>query len=177
MTGGELWLPVVGYEGLYEVSNFGAVRSLGRRMTTVDGRTRIYPPRPVRGWLANTGYPTASLSRDGVKRKHTIHMLVAVAFLGPRPTPKHVVCHHDGTRDNNRLENLRWDTQSANLRDAVRHGTHYWAAKMECPKGHSYSPENTYTHQGRRACRACNRLPIRAARKRQKRQQARGVVA
>jgi hypothetical protein len=167
----ETWLPIVGYEGLYEVSSLGALRSLGRQMTTIDGRRRTYPPRQVRGWLAQTGYPMVTLSRDGVKRKFTIHTLVAIAFLGPRPTPKHVACHNDGTRDNNHLVNLRWATQSDNLRDAVRHGTHHWANKTHCPKGHAYSPENTYVSKaGRRACRACNGPRLAEYKRRQRRE-------
>jgi hypothetical protein len=58
----------------------------------------------------------------------------------------------------NRLENLRWDTPSANQLDSVRNGTHRLARVTHCPKGHPYSPENTYNHpSGGRICRTCRR--------------------
>jgi hypothetical protein len=153
----EQWLPIPGYEGAYEVSSHGRVKSYAREP---GGRV-------LSGWIASNGYPTVSLSRplDG-KRKRTIHTLVALAFLGPRPTTNHLVCHYDGAKTNNHVNNLRWATQSDNLRDAVRHGTHHWASKTHCPKGHPYSDENTYTYKGRRACRACNRPRLAAYKRR-----------
>jgi len=96
----ERWLPVVGYEGLYEVSDLGRVRSL----RPPRGR-----PRVAKGGRTSRGYLAASLS-DPRKRKATprpVHHLVLEAFVGP--CPRGWLCYHrDGDIANNRLDNLYW---------------------------------------------------------------------
>lgn len=72
--------------------------------------------------LDDDGYPIAHLHRDGRGRTIAVHRLVAAVFLGPRPD-KAEVCHRDGTRDNNRVDNLRWGTSIENKADMIRHGT------------------------------------------------------
>jgi hypothetical protein len=72
--------------------------------------------------LANkSGYPVVSI-RVARPRTRTVHRLVALAFLGPPPTPKHEVCHGDKGSSSNHVGNLRWDTHKENCRDTVRHG-------------------------------------------------------
>lgn len=112
----EKWKPVLGYEGLYEVSNFGRVRSLPRN--TTKGK--------VRGLSSHTfGYPQVLLSKDGNKSMRTVHQLVLEAFIGPRP--KDMECRHlDGSPTNNNLKNLKWGTSSENKKDMVSHGTAMW---------------------------------------------------
>ncbi len=112
------WRPVVGFEGLYEVSADGQIASLSSRLgkSAVPRRLRLRPAVKPAGYLA------VSLSRAHVARQYTVHFLVAHAFLGPRPSPRHVVCHGDGDPTNNRLENLRWDTWEGNEADKRRHG-------------------------------------------------------
>lgn len=117
----EIWLPVVGYEGLYEVSNMGRVKSMGR--TTRTGQ--VFPPRMLvcsidRG---GAGYRFTRLSLDGVVKKVNVHVLVLEAFVGPRPSPGHEACHDDGDKTNAALSNLRWDTATSNQADRWRHGT------------------------------------------------------
>jgi hypothetical protein len=68
------------------------------------------------------GYPRVTLYRKGKSRVHSVHCLVLDGFIGPRPKGMHA-CHNDGTRDNNRLDNLRWDTRVANEKDKIAHGT------------------------------------------------------
>ena len=120
----EEWLPVVGYEGLYEVSNMGRVRSLKRtveRQASTGSSTHRYP---VAGKLLalrpdRTGfYRSVGLCKNGVQRQHLVHSLVLTAFCGPRP-PGHVGCHGSLGSRNNTLPNLRWDTKSANARDPI----------------------------------------------------------
>lgn len=140
----ETWLPIPGWEGYYEVSTDGRVRSLraaGRELTRS---------------LSSSGYLTVTLSRDGSSGTRTVHSLVAEAFIGPRPEGQHV-CHNDGTRTNNAASNLRYDSPSANLLDAVAHGTHALLNRTHCPHGHEYTEANTYRQPGRssRFCRAC----------------------
>lgn len=115
----EIWLPVVGYEGLYEVSNKGRVLSL----TRATGHHAKRSPRILRLKTCRAGYKSAGLWRDGVARYHGVHVLVLTAFHGPKPHRDMECAHNDGSRDNNIPSNLRWDTKTGNLRDKIRHGT------------------------------------------------------
>lgn len=118
----ERWLPVVGYEKFYEVSNKGRVRSLPRDKRNGVGTSyrikgRILKPSPcIRG-----GYPCVNLCMLGTKRFTPIHQLVAEAFLGPRP-PEMDVAHFDGDHCNNCDDNLRYATRAENCADRIRHG-------------------------------------------------------
>jgi hypothetical protein len=149
----EEWRPVVGYEGLYEVSSLGRVKSLSRVVRKGDSH-RSVTERILRPGLHQRGYQTVSLWHNGKKSKRNIHQLVLAAFRGVCPEGQ-VACHNDGNPANNWLDNLRWDTQSNNLRDEVTHGTHPWATKTHCPRKHEYTPENTRTYRGKRHCRKC----------------------
>jgi NUMOD4 motif/HNH endonuclease len=148
----ERWKPVVGYEGYYEVSDLGRVRSLRHR----------WGPRPVPLVLKPQSRPSGHLhvslygySKNGSTQ--AIHHLVLEAFVSPCPEGFEG-CHGDGDPANNALGNLRWDTRSANVQDALRHGTQWQVAKTHCPKGHPYDEENTYIRAGgRRGCKACSR--------------------
>ena len=115
----EQWMPVVGYEGLYEVSNWGRVKSLERR-APVSGRPireRILKPSN------RNGYSRVNLSKDGVATDCHVHRLVAAAFIGPVPSGL-IVCHRSANRADNRLVNLRYGTYSKNNGlDRVRDGT------------------------------------------------------
>lgn len=117
----ETWLPVPGYEGRYEVSSLGGIRSLG--WMRHDGRHPI-KPRVLTPFVdvTSTGYLYANLCIDGRAKKIAVHTLVLLAFVGPRPAGT-VCCHGDGNRANPRLENLRWDTYKGNSADSIRHGT------------------------------------------------------
>src|SRR5690242_190605 len=114
----EQWRPVVGYEGAYEVSDHGRVRSLMREVPAGQrGGTRLVPGRLLVAPLGRNGYRQVTLRR----RTHLVHALVATAFLGERP-PGLEVCHNDGDSENNAVANLRYDTVSENRLDTVRHG-------------------------------------------------------
>jgi len=105
----EQWKPVSGYEGLYEVSDQGQVKSLR------SGKL-------MRLSVANTGYMQLKLSgKCGPQLKH-VHRLVLEAFVGPCPE-KMEGCHANGNRQDNKLSNLRWDTRKGNMADASKHGT------------------------------------------------------
>lgn len=116
----EVWQPVVGYDGFYEVSDAGRVRSIDRVFIRADGqregrRGRVLTPTP-----AGSGYPSVTLR---LGRRRTIHILVCEAFHGARPTPSHEVAHFDGDKTNNCADNLRWATHSENVGDSHRLGT------------------------------------------------------
>ncbi len=103
------------------------------------------------------GYPGVSLTREGRKFSRYVHLLVAVAFIGPRPRPELDCCHGDGDPWNARADNLRWDTKSANALDKIVHGTMPQLRNAACPQGHLYDGANLYRWQGNRArgCQSC----------------------
>jgi len=117
----ERWLPVVGYEGFYEVSDAGRVRSVTRTIRYSDGRVRTYPSA-IRKSQTSAYYLTIDLKRNGKKQKYCIHALVAESFIGPRPIGKQVA-HNDGNGFNGFLKNIRYATPVENDADKIRHGT------------------------------------------------------
>lgn len=136
-----------GYEGLYEVSSLGRVRSQARP------RTRGGLLKPFKN--KKQGYPTVGLCKFGVKQVVRVHVLVAETFLGPRP-PGSEVRHLDGNPGNPAASNLAYGTRSQNLLDMRAHGTHHNGKKTHCPQGHPYDEVNTYWWQDRRHCRTCH---------------------
>lgn len=152
----ERWLPVAGYEGRYEVSSLGRVRSTPRITTARDGRVYRHRGR-ILSPAANTesGRLYVNLSRQGSCRTFAVHRLVIETFAGPCPDGMEC-CHDNGDCTDNRLVNLRWDTHSANIHDKVRHGNHMFANRTHCPAGHPYSTGNTYVWgKGGRSCLTC----------------------
>lgn len=116
----EIWKDVVGYEGLYEVSNKGNVRSLGRVVRDSIGRVRNIKPRTMSpsvkksGGRDDIGYLEVRLTIDKHnKRNFLVHRLVAESFL-ENPDNKPTVNHKDGDKHNNNLDNLEWATYSEN---------------------------------------------------------------
>ena len=105
----EIWKPIPGYEGKYEVSDQGRIRSFRRN---------------PKGYLLKPGrMPEGHLSVSlGRKNSQCVHKLVLLAFVGLAPDG-HECCHNNGNPADNRLENLRWGTRSENIKDAVKHGT------------------------------------------------------
>jgi hypothetical protein len=121
----ESWKPVVGYEGLYEVSSAGGVRRL--RPANRGG----IGPQFIQ--LNSCGYPSCKLTKGGVRRYTTVHKLVMAAFVGPRPDRREVN-HKNGIRHDNRLENLEYVSHSENLRHAVRIGLYPVGDEHPCSK-------------------------------------------
>lgn len=160
----EVWKDIVGYEGLYEVSNLGRVKSLPRTSRFTRNGKEVQRAVRGRGLVATakqSGHLLMDLYKEGKRRTWQVHTLVLTAFVGPCPDGMECL-HRDGDPTNNRVENLRWGTSSQNRLDSVRHGTHNNARKTHCPSGHEYTTENTYTYpDGRRDCRTCRRLRTR----------------
>lgn len=153
----ERWLPIPGYEGYYEVSDLGRVRSLDRWTTDRLGRRRFRRAQVLTpNFNSYTGRYYVNLCRDAVPRTRPIYRLVIEAFRGPRPDGMEA-CHSDGDCTNDRLSNLRWDTVSENRRDTVRHGNHVQANKTHCPHGHALVRPNLVPSHPGRLCLACNR--------------------
>ncbi|AOE44967.1 HNH endonuclease [Gordonia phage Twister6] len=157
----EEWRPVVGWEGFYEVSDHGQVRSIDRtvvvRCTDKADHTRTYRGQVLVGGRLPSGHRYVNLRRPGAPRARStlVHQMVAEAFIGPRPAGSEVR-HFDGNPDHNHASNLRWGTRSEQRRDDVRNGVHLHARKTHCPRNHPYDEENTYRPPtGGRECRAC----------------------
>lgn len=154
----EQWLPVPDYEGYYEVSDHGNVRSVDRVVNRWHGEIAIAGV-PLSPALSKVGqYPFVALSREGKQKSHKVHRLVLEAFVGPCPEGMEA-CHWDDDKTNNHLSNLRWASKSENMHDRVRNGRHYQAVKTHCHRGHEFTPENTIIKgSGTRGCRECVRL-------------------
>ena len=157
----EAWKAIPGYEGLYEVSDLGRVRSLDRMIKLHHGGEYRRKGR-IRKLVANNdGYLNVALSKEGEQRLYKVHRLVLEAFVG-QPKEEQEACHNNGDRSDNRLSNLRWGTKKENMADIKKHGRNYWLNRTRCKHGHEYTPENTYMHpNGARICRTCNRKAAR----------------
>lgn len=121
----EEWRDVVGYEGFYQVSNKGRVRTVSRTVYRKNGSPHTVAERILRSWGMGKGqHQFVGLYKvPGERAKITaVHRLVLESFVGPCPNNMEC-CHGDGNAKNNELSNLRWDTRSENQLDSVRHGT------------------------------------------------------
>lgn len=157
----EEWRSIPSYEGYYEASSLGRIRSLDRAVPAKDGRTINFRGQIINPHADKTGRRRVVLSQPGRNpRSATVHRLVLEAFVGPCPDGMEC-CHYDDDPSNNRIENLRWDTHSANQRDLVRNGRDHNASKTHCPRGHEYSAENTYRTRAGRDCKECSRAARR----------------
>lgn len=113
----EMWKPIRGYEGCYEIGSLGRVKSLAR----IASNGHILPEKILKARYMTNGYLAAMLWKNGSPHTVTVHRLVLEAFVGPRPPGKEAL-HSDGDRSNASLSNLRWGTKEENLADKKRHG-------------------------------------------------------
>lgn len=117
----ETWKPVLGYEGHYEVSDLGRVRSTDTRINLASGRTRVRKGRVLAEQWTNRRYASISLARDGETNGARVHRLAAVAFV-ENPNSADEVNHIDGDRRNNAASNLEWVTRAQNNDHAISSG-------------------------------------------------------
>jgi hypothetical protein len=160
----ESWLPVVGYEGLYEVSNQGRVRSLTRIVFKSNGRRQTVHGRILKAYNQN-GYIIVHLRTNQVDVKAGVHRLVCEAFNGPA-LPGQVTRHRDGTRNNNVPNNLCWGFPVDNTQDMIAHGRHVQARKTHCPCGKPYDITEFEQGKQHRRCATCKRYYSRLRQKR-----------
>lgn len=109
----EEWRDVVGYEGYYEVSNMGRVRSIGRYVKTAWGFRFKQPHIMSENIHPITGYHMVCLAKDGAKRTYMVHRLVAFAFIA-NPENKPQINHKNENKSDNRSANLEWMTAKEN---------------------------------------------------------------
>lgn len=149
------------YHEFYEISNLGGARSLPRVTRGRNGSERTAPGKLLAKRVnPRSGYVQYVLSVRGKVTYEYAHSLVLEAFVSPRPSGMDS-CHWNGVRDDNRLENLRWDTRTGNFADKIRHGTSRgWKSEAtHCPSKHPYAGENLKirTYDGARICVECSR--------------------
>jgi len=113
MTSPEVWKPVPGYEGIYEISNFGKVNSIK------DGERF---PRKLNATTHYTSFSAKKLPEHKSQKSFYIHRLVAQVFIGPRPEGC-IIRHLDGDRRNNHVSNLAYGTKEENVADTIAHGS------------------------------------------------------
>lgn len=136
----ETWVPIK-QDPRYEVSDSGRIRN-----------EQGYIKKP---YARPNGRVYVNLYVDGVRKSFGVHSIVLESFTGPRPDGMEA-CHGNGKPSDNRLENLRWDTHAANIRDSLDHGTHHQANKELCKFGHQLSGTNVkIDSKGHRKCRSC----------------------
>lgn len=122
----ERWEPIIGYEGLYEVSDMGRVRSLDRVSTNGSQRAgRALTP-------TGAEHLHVTLSLGGKKVQPLVHRLVLESFVGPCPAGK-IGLHWDDNPKNNKLSNLRWGTYASNMSDSYRNGIRPPAGALDEP--------------------------------------------
>ena len=114
----EHWRDIAGYEGLYQVSDFGDVRSLGRWVNGMNDSKRFVKCRVLKPQKDGGGYLIVSLYKDGKIKTHTVHRLVAEAFI-PNPENLTEINHIDEDKTNNVVTNLEWCNRKYN----INHGT------------------------------------------------------
>jgi hypothetical protein len=132
MSNQEVWKDVIGWEGFYQVSSSGRVRSVDRVITQKSRwgvQNRLMRGKILKVFSCTNGYLSVALSRPGKKPKSDlIHRLVAFSFHGYPPVG-HQVCHNNGIKTDNRAINLRWDSCKSNHADKVTHGTDFRSEK------------------------------------------------
>lgn len=114
----EEWKPVIGYKGLYEVSNFGRVKSLFYKRVKCNEHKIL----KLTNMKKSDGYAHVYLYKNGIKQQKRVNVLVLEAFTGKRPKG-YEAAHEDGIKTNNHFSNLSWKTRTENEQDKIRHGT------------------------------------------------------
>lgn len=120
----EIFKDIPGYEGFYQVSNFGNVKSLERQIYRKDNTIKPVKCRILKKGISPQGYNVVNLSKNGKVSPKTVHQLVAITFLGHKPDGFNLVVNHKNfIRTDNRVENLEIVTMRYNVNHTSKHMT------------------------------------------------------
>ena len=136
----EIWKDISGYEGLYQVSNKGNVRSLMFR-NNITSKKRKKPL--LLKFSKRSGYYTVNLRKNSERKSFQVHRLVAEAFLNKEKN-KNIVNHKDFNRLNNKVENLEWCTQKENVNHSVCNMKHSKKFKNKLNEQYIRQKNNKY---------------------------------
>lgn len=153
----EVWRPIPEWEGRYEASNTGHIRSVDHTHVNLLGQVQRFRGRRMARQLSpGRKYWTVRLGRGrDYTRTYSVHKLVALTFLGPRPAELEV-CHDDGDHLNCFAYNLRYDTRASNMADLKRHGRNWNLNLQECQRGHPLEGPNLANYASMRRQRYCS---------------------
>jgi len=116
------WKEIIGYGGIYEVSNTGLVRSMDRMLRAGKHQSRIYKGKiKSPQTLKKSGHQYVFLYKDNKMVNQYVHRLVALSFI-PNPNNYPNVCHKDNDPSNNSIDNLYWGTQKHNMQQMSKEG-------------------------------------------------------
>ncbi len=116
----EIWKDIPGYYGLYRVSTYGRVKSMGRLVVSGD-RVRCLRPIELRPGTDKDGYKSVQLSKEGLQLNYRVHRLVALSFIA-NPNNYPFINHIDSDPSNNCVWNLEWCTHLMNMRHMIEEG-------------------------------------------------------
>lgn len=138
----EIWKDIQGYEGLYQVSNLGRIKSLGRTIKKIGPKGKIfyrdYPEKILKQTKNKKGYLTVILSKNNENKIVRVHRIVAKTFLNLKEKGKEVN-HKDGNKENNCASNLEWITHQENMIHAYKNGLKKGAMTGRFGKKHNKS--------------------------------------
>lgn len=154
---GEVWKDIPGWEGYYQASTLGRIRSVDRHVLN-RGDLHFLKGVILRDApCGKTGHRGVVLCRDSEPKTLRVHQLVMWTFRGHQAEGIDV-CHNNGNPEGNRLSNLRYGTRADNFADKRIHGTDFNANKTQCPRGHVLVGPNltkAALKKGSRDCRSC----------------------
>ena len=116
----DIWKDIPGYEGCYQCSIFGQVRSLTRDVVRTDGSIQVVAGKDMKLIRSRSGYYVVTLCLSGKQKMKSVHRIVAETFI-PNPENKPQVNHIDGDKSNNCIDNLEWATAAENNEHAWKH--------------------------------------------------------
>lgn len=129
----EIWKDIMGYEGLYKISNFGRIKSLDRFILRKTGILSRIKEKILKQNINNWGYLLVNLYKNTNAKSIKIHRFVAIHFI-PNPSNLPEVNHIDGIKTNNKLENLEWSNKSLNQIHAYKMGLSTPLSGEACPR-------------------------------------------